>query len=424
MAEVDDGHVTIPYTPRDLQRQIHDKLDETRFGAVVCHRRFGKTVLAINQLIKAALTCGKSRPRFGYIAPTFSQAKAVAWDYLKFYTSVVPGRVVNESELRITLPNESQIRLYGADNPDSLRGLYFDGAVLDEFGLMKGQTWSQVVRPALADRQGWALFIGTPNGRNYFFEICQQAKTAEGWFFQEFKASQTGVLPEEELKAARSQMTDDEYAQEFECSFEASVRGAVYAKELAQARADERVRNVPYDPLLPVHTAWDLGIGDSTAIWFAQQVGAELRIIDYYETSGEGLHHYADVLNRKGYTYGRHLAPHDAQVRELGTGKSRVEIAQALGIRFEVLPQSRLEDGINAARMTFPRCYFDEVKTRAGLEALQNYRWDWNQRLDEFKSTPIHDQWSHGADAFRYLCLGIKQVPKQKEIKYNFYNVA
>jgi len=198
----------------------------------------------------------------------------------------------------------------------------------------------------------------------------------------------------------------------------------VYAKEIAQARADERVRNVPYDPLLPVHTAWDLGVGDSTAIWFAQQVGSELRIIDYYETSGEGLHHYADVLNRKGYTYGRHIAPHDAQVRELGTGKSRVEIAQSLGIRFETLPQSRLEDGINATRMTFPRCYFDEYKTRAGLEALQNYRWDWNQRLDEFKPTPIHDQWSHGADAFRYLCLGIKQSPKAKEITYKFYNVA
>ena len=119
-----------------------------------------------------------------------------------------------------------------------------------------------------------------------------------------------------------------------------------------------------------------------------------------------------------------HVAPPDAQVRELGTGKSRVEIAQALGIRFEVLPPSRLEDGINATRMTFPRCYVDEVKTRAGLEALQNYRWDWNQRLDEFKSTPIHDQWSHGADAFRYLCLGIKQVPKAKEITYKFYNVA
>lgn len=420
MAEV----VTIPYRPRELQLKIHEQLDEKRFGAVVCHRRFGKTVLAINHLIKAALTCAKDRPRFAYIAPTFAQGKAVAWDYLKHYTSVVPGRVVNESELRIALPNASQIRIYGADNPDSLRGLYFDGAVLDEFGLMKGQTWSQVVRPALADRQGWALFIGTPNGRNAFYEICQQSKTEPGWFYQEFKASETGILPAEELKAARSQMSEDEYEQEFEASFTASVRGAIYAKELAQARADERVRNVPYDPILPVHTAWDLGVGDSTAIWFAQQVGSELRLIDYHEASGEGLHYYAGVLSSKGYTYGRHLAPHDAQVRELGTGKSRVEIAQSLGIRFEVLPPSKLEDGINATRMTLPRCYFDETKCRAGLEALQNYRWDFNQRLDEFKPTPVHDIWSHGADAFRYLCLGLKQQAKPKDIKYNFYNVA
>jgi phage terminase large subunit len=416
--------ITIPYKPRDLQLRIHEQIDEKRFGAVVCHRRFGKTVLAINQLIKAALTCDRDRPRFGYIAPTFAQGKAVAWDYLKHYTSVVPGRVVNESELRLTLPNSSQIRIYGADNPDSLRGLYFDGAVLDEFGMMKGQTWSQVVRPALADREGWALFIGTPNGRNAFFEICEQAKSQPGWFFQEFKASQTGILPEEELQAARSQMSEDEYEQEFEASFTASVRGAIYAKELASARNDERIRNVPYDPVLPVHTAWDLGVGDSTAIWFAQQVGSELRLIDYHEASGEGLHYYAGVLGNKGYTYGRHLAPHDAAVRELGTGKSRVEIAQSLGIRFEVMPPSKLEDGINAARMTFPRCYFDETKCRAGLEALQNYRWDFNQRLDEFKPTPVHDIWSHGADAFRYLCLGLKQQAKPKDIQYKFFNVA
>lgn len=407
-----------------MQLRIHEQIDEKRFGAVVCHRRFGKTVLAINQLIKAALTCDRDRPRFGYIAPTFAQGKAVAWDYLKHYTSVVPGRVVNESELRLTLPNSSQIRIYGADNPDSLRGLYFDGAVLDEFGMMKGQTWSQVVRPALADREGWALFIGTPNGRNAFFEICEQAKSQPGWFFQEFKASQTGILPEEELQAARSQMSEDEYEQEFEASFTASVRGAIYAKELASARNDERIRNVPYDPVLPVHTAWDLGVGDSTAIWFAQQVGSELRLIDYHEASGEGLHYYAGVLGNKGYTYGRHLAPHDAAVRELGTGKSRVEIAQSLGIRFEVMPPSKLEDGINAARMTFPRCYFDETKCRAGLEALQNYRWDFNQRLDEFKPTPVHDIWSHGADAFRYLCLGLKQQAKPKDIQYKFFNVA
>jgi hypothetical protein len=409
--------IEIPYKPRALQLAIHEKIDATRFGAVVCHRRFGKTVLAVNQLIKAALTCEKDRPRLAYIAPTYAQGTAIAWDYLKHYTHVVPGREVNESELRITLPNQSQVRIFGADNPDSLRGLYFDGAVLDEFGLMKGATWSQVVRPALSDRAGWALFIGTPNGRNSFWEVCEHAKKGGDWFFAEYRASQTGIIPQTELDAAKSQMTEDEYEQEWECSFDASVRGAVYAKELAQARRDGRVRNVPYDPLLPVHTAWDLGVGDATAIWFAQQVGSELRVIDYYEASGEGIQHYAAVLDKKNYKYGRHLAPHDAAVKEFGSGKTRIESAASLGIKFEVVPQMRLEDGINAARLTFPRCYFDETKCKAGIEALQNYRWDFNQRLDEFKPTPVHDWASHGADAWRYLCVGLKQVAKSQPLK-------
>lgn len=407
------------YVPRTLQGEIHRQFDSKRFGAVVCHRRFGKTVLAINQLIFSALECGKERPRFAYIAPTYAQGKAIAWDYLKHYTHVIPGRSVNESELRVTLPGDRQVRIYGADNPDSLRGLYFDGAVLDEYGLMKGATWSQVVRPALSDRLGWALFIGTPNGRNAFYEVCNAAKGGKDWFYSDYKASKTGIIPPEELQAAKSQMTEDEYEQEWECSFDASVRGAVFAKELAQARADGRVRNVPYDPMLPVHTAWDLGVGDATAIWFVQQVGSELRIIDFYEASGEGLHHYAGVLTRKGYNYGRHIVPHDAQVREFGTGKSRVEAAAGLGLKFEVQPAAALEDGINAARMTFPRCYFDETKCQAGLDALQNYRWDFNQRLDEFKTSPVHDWASHAADAWRYLCLGLKQVAKVTALKYS-----
>jgi phage terminase large subunit len=161
-----------------------------------------------------------------------------------------------------------------------------------------------------------------------------------------------------------------------------------------------RVGRVPYDPLLPVHTAWDLGVGDATAIWFAQLIGAERRIVDYYEASGEGLQHYAAVLDKRGYKYGRHMAPPDIEVRELGSGKSRKEIAATLGIKFEVVKGMRLEDGINAARMMLPTCYFDEDKCKTGLEVLQNYRWDFNQRMDEFKSTPVHDWASHGADAF------------------------
>lgn len=413
------AEVVIPYAPRPLQLQIHDQLDAHRFGAVVCHRRFGKTVAAINHLVKAALTNERERPRYGYVAPTYTQGKAIAWDYLKHYVAPIPGVSVNESELRVDLPGDRRIRIFGADNPDSMRGLYFDGAVLDEFGLMKAAAWSEVIRPALSDRKGWALFIGTPNGRNAFYEVCQLAKNGGDWFFAEYKASDTKVIDEGELASAKTQMTADEYAQEYECSFEASVRGAVYAREIIAARAEGRISRCPYDPVLPVHTAWDLGVGDATAIWFAQAVGSEIRVIDYHESSGEGLQHYAAVLDKKGYKYGQHYGPHDIKVRELSTGKSRFEIAQSLGLTFQVCPQHKLEDGINAGRMMFPRLYFDQAKTQAGLDALQNYRWDFNQRLDEFKAVPVHDWASHGADAYRILAMMLRQPTTHKPIDYS-----
>lgn len=415
MAGVATRTVTIPYAPRPLQKAVHAQLETHRFGVAVCHRRFGKTVLAINQLIKGALTCQKERPRFAYVAPTYAQGKAVAFDYIQFYSRVVPGVTFNQSELRADYPNGGQVRIYGADSPDSLRGLYFDGVVLDEFGLMPPRTFSEVIRPALSDRQGWALFLGTPAGKNQFYEVVQQAKQDAGWYFAEFKASQTGIIDPKELEAARKDMTADEYAQEYECSFEASVKGAIYAAELEQARAAGRVSTVPYDPILPVDTDWDLGVGDSTAIWFSQSLrSGEVRVIDYYEASGEGLPHYAQVLRDKGYTYGQHWAPHDISVRELGSGRSRLETAQTLGIRFNICPNIPLEDGIHAARMLFPRCYFDATKCQPGLEALQHYRRDYNTRLNEFKPTPVHNWSEHGASAFRYLAVR-QQTPKEKK---------
>lgn len=419
MEEVLD--VEIPYAPRELQLEIHQKLEKTRFGVVVCHRRFGKTVMAVNQLIKGATECQLERPRFGYIAPTYKQAKAVAWDYLKHYTGVIPGVTYNEAELRCDLPWGARIRLFGADNPDSLRGIYLDGVALDEFPLMQGRVWSEVIRPLLTDRQGWALFIGTPNGKNAFWDIYEQASKAPNWFRVMFKASETNIINQAELEDARRMMTEDEYQQEFECSFEASVRGAIFGKELAQAREQKRITRVPYDPMLSVYTAWDLGIKDSTAIWFYQQHASEVRLIDYYEASGEGLHHYANVLDKKGYRYEAHYAPHDIEVREIGSGKSRKEIARELGITFSVAPKLNLHDGLNAARMLLPRCYFDADKCQAGIEALQNYRKDFNTRLDEFKETPLHDWASHGADAFRYLAISLSESHKRKwaPIKYD-----
>ncbi len=389
--------IEIDYCPRPQQLAIHRGLEAHRFGAVVAHRRMGKSVAAVNHLQRAALMSKNQRARFAYLAPTYTMGKSIIWDYLRYFASPIPMVDIRISELSVTYPNESQVRIYGADNPDSLRGLYFDGIVLDEYGLMHPRIFSEVIRPALSDRQGWALFLGTPAGKNQFYEVVQQAKADPSWFFAEYKASQTGVISQIELDAARKDMTADEYAQEYECSFEASVKGSIYAAELAASRAAGHVCHVPADPILPVDTDWDLGIGDSTSIWFSQSLrSGEIRIIDYYEASGEGLPHYAQVLTQKGYTYGTHWAPHDIQVRELASGRSRLESAASLGIRFMVVPNVPLEDGIHAARMLFPRCWFDETKCQAGLEALQHYRRDYNTRLNEFKPQPVHD-WSEHA---------------------------
>lgn len=416
-----EQRITIPYAPRVHQLAIHQALEEKRFGVVVCHRRFGKTVMAVNHLIRAALTCTKDRPRFAYVAPTYRQGKAIAWDYLKHYADVVPGRVFNETELRVDIPNGAQIRIYGADNPDSLRGIYLDGAVLDEFGLMQGRVWSEVIRPALSDRMGWAAFLGTPNGKNAFWEMRDSAVGSDAWFLAEYRASSTGIIHPDELADARRQMTPDEYAQEFECSFEASVKGAIYATELAAAKEQGRVAKAIHDPALQVHTFWDIGVGDATSIWFAQQLRGEIRLVDYYETSGEAIAHYVQVLKSKPYTYGRHVLPHDAAARELGTGKSIEEMLRTLGVKVEIGPRLDIEERINAGRMIFTRCYFDADKCKAGLDALSNYRRDYNTRLGEFKASPVHDWSSHGADAFGYLALGIdkaeRKAPKPTEYR-------
>lgn len=418
--------VTLAYQPRPLQADIHRGMDTHRFGGVVCHRRFGKTVLAINHLLIAALECKRERPRFGFIAPTYAQGKAIAWDYLMSYSAPIPGVKPLISELSISLPNGSQVRIFGADNPDSLRGLYFDGVVLDEYGLMPPRIFSEVLRPSLSDRQGWALFLGTPAGKNQFYDVIQQARKDDTWFHAEFKASQTGYVLAEELVAARKDMTEDEYAQEYECSFEAAVKGAIYTKELSTLRSAGRICNVPYDPALPVETDWDLGVGDATAIIFSQSLrSGEVRIIDYHEASGEGFPYYARILSDKGYTYGRHYAPHDIAVRELGSGKSRLEVAAGFGLRFDVTPRIHgvagveVEEGINAARLLLARCWFDQTRAAPLIEALMHYRRDYNQRLNEFKATPVHDWACVTGDTnvlTRYGMHQIQYLPQAGEV--------
>lgn len=216
------GKITIPYRPRKGQLEIHDGMEGKRFGVIVAHRRFGKTVAAINDLIKKALKCKNERPHFGYCAPYRNQAESIAWDYLKYFTSPLPNVKRNESKLSITLPNGAVIRLFGADNADAMRGLYFDGIILDEIAQFKPDVWPEIIRPALTDRKGWAIFIGTPKGINQFYELYQLAIHDDDWYAGCFRADETGVLPGEELKLAKNTMSDSAYRQEFLCDFTAS----------------------------------------------------------------------------------------------------------------------------------------------------------------------------------------------------------
>lgn len=411
--------VVIPYAPRKAFLPFHER--KQRWAVMVAHRRAGKTVACVNDLIRAALTEGKQDARYAYIAPQFNQAKDVAWMYLKRFCGVIPGAEFNESELRVDLPNGARIRLYGADNPDRLRGIYLDGVVLDEYADMRPSVWGEIVRPLLTDRQGWATFIGTPKGRNAFWSVWDQAQDNDRWFRLMLRASETGILPADELSEARAQMTAEQYEQEFECSFEAAIQGAYYAKELKQAEDEGRICSVPVERTALVHVAWDLGIGDATALVFAQVVGREWRIVDYYEASGVGLDHYVQVLNSKGYTYGDHILPHDVGVRELGTGRSRLEVLDSLGVRnVRVLPASPVEDGINAVRMTLPKCWIDKTRCRDLLEALRQYRTEYDDKRKAFKPRPLHDWTSHAADAFRYLCVGMDDfiAPKRPVVEF------
>jgi len=399
--------LTIPYKPREQFQAFHDR--SQRWSCIVAHRRAGKSVACINDLLRAALTSSGDRPRFAYIAPLYKQAKDIAWDYLKHYAAPLKtvGAEFNETELRIDLPGGGRVRIYGADNPDSLRGIYLDGVVIDEPAQIRPSLWTEVVRPALSDRKGWAVFIGTPNGKNEFYDIAERAKASEDWFYLQLKASETGLISAEELYDARQQMGEDRYEQEYECSFEAAIQGAFYSDALKRMREEGRLGRLPIERAIPVHTGWDLGVSDSTAIWFFQCVGREVRVIDYEEGSGCGLDEYSRILRDRGYLYGTHYLPHDIAVRELSTGRSRLETLRGLGLTdIQVVPAHNVLDGINAVRRLLDRCWVDEERCKRGLECLWQYRREWDEKNRIWKNAALHDWTSHGADAFRTFAAG------------------
>lgn len=440
-APVDEnGEIRVPYTPRIQFMPFHQRTQ--RFSCMVCHRRAGKTVSSINELLARAIYSKKKRPRYGYIGPQLKQAKKIAWEYLKEYTLGLCDKV-SESELYVRLKhNGAEICVYGADNPDSFRGQYFDGIVLDEYGDMSPSVWGKVLLPTLADRKGWAVFIGTFKGKNHFYKIHRRARgldLAPGedpeyfrthWYSFLLKASESGILSDDELLLQKMEQDEEEYQQEFECNPNAAVKGTYYASIIAALETKGQIfhANAEFNPELPVDVFSDLGVSDSTCLWFSQRRPDGYALIDYDESHSKKLEYYAELLLAKPYRYGTIWAPHDIKARTLQTGRSTIQLfleqLQDLP-RFDrksedpivrVIPKLGVQDGINATRKILPDCYFSP-KTTDGVEALRAYKRTWDEDRKVFSEHPLHDWASNGSDAFRGFALMAKGLFNVKDVK-------
>jgi len=409
--------VNLQYAPRDQFLDFHQRTQ--RNALMVCHRRMGKTVGCVGDLVVRALHTQKTDARFGYVAPFRQQAKEIAWTYLKNMTEGLRAEKPRESELRVKLINGAWITLYCADNPDALRGLYFDGLILDEFGDMKPSLMGEVILPCLADRAGFLVLIGTAKGRNQFYKYKQLAEVDDSWYYKMAKASETGLVAQEELDRLKETMSDAQYAQEMECDFDAALQGTFYADMIN--RIDQKGQLVMdeflYNPEQKVHVAADVGLRDSTAWWFWQPRPDGIAVIDYYESSGVFVDHYLGVLKDKGYDYAEIWLPHDAKAKTLATRRSTVEQirvpssvrpdlfggGEVLPVR--IVPKLSIQHGIDAARLTLTKCHFDMNRCGQGLDALRSYRRQYHEHTQSFSDTPLHDWASNGADAFRYMSL-------------------
>ena len=413
MEEVLD--IELDYSPRAVFQDFHDRTE--RWAVIVAHRRCGKTVCVLNDMVYRALTEGKENAQYAYIAPYYAQAKSIAWNYLLRFSAPV-RKQANQSELWVELINGAKIRLFGGDNPDALRGNYLDGCVLDEMADMKPNLWGQVVRPLLADRLGWCTFIGTPKGHNTFYDIFSKAEQQQNWYVKVLRASQTKILPQEELDDARSMMSEDQYQAEFECDFESAILGAYYGKEMRELTDSNRITDVICDPMFKVNTAWDLGYSDDTSIWFYQVIHGEIRVLDYHSSNGETVEFYTDLIKQKQrenkYDYGTHWLPHDARAKTLASGgKSIIEqISKHIPLEsLKIVPSLSLQDGIQASRMALKRSWFDH-KCIEGIECLRQYQREYDEDKKVFRDKPRHDWTSHGADAYRMLSIAWKDEDK------------
>ena len=408
------------YLPREVFKPLHVR--DKRWAVVVAHRRAGKTVAMCADLVIGALETALPKPQFAYLAPQRDQAKRVAWAYLKDLTRPLWSKPPNESELKITVNNghggESTIFVAGADNYDALRGMYFDGVVLDEVGDIRPSAWYTVLRPALSDRRGWAIFAGTPRGKNLFWNLREEARlNPNTHILLELPASKTGIIHPDELRDAKVQMTEEAYAVEYEISFDAAVPGAYYAKQIGQAYEEGRIGKFPIDPAFSVNLVADLGYTDSCSWWAWQETRDGIRVVDFMEDDNQPIQFYIDWIKSRPYLVnpkGIYL-PHDARAKSLQTGKSIIEQFMQNGIRPNIVAEMSLQDGIEAARLILNQCWFDETITYDGVEHLRAYMREFDEKMQTYRNRPKHDQHSHAADAFRYLALAARPVSSKSQ---------
>lgn len=424
-ADIGVKELKIPYTPSIHQLEVHQLLEEHRFGVVVVHRGWGKTWLAANELIRRAWACTAPQGgKFIYVAPEKLQAKKIVWKEVKFFVKDLP-HTINEAELVVTFPNGSSIELAGADNPDRLRGQHPHFVVLDEVAQMPRDIWYEAVFPGLRANKGGALFIGTPKGDNLFKELFDHGSQAKGWFSYMKTIFDTNVATADEVEELRLTMPLPKFEQEYLCSFSAAIQGTYYGPII-----DDEVRgivgDVPLDPSSPIITAWDLGTTDSTVIWFVQRDKDNpriVRLVDYYENSEKDIYHYISVIKNKGYVYDHHIMPHDVTQVSWETGRSRVDLFRQHGLTIKIARKVGIQEGISMAQTLLYMCKFDRLKCKEGLSHLRQYRAKQDRRTGEYLDEPLHDQHSHAADAFRTLATGLKESLSTDRIK-NAYAVA
>lgn len=412
------------YVPRQQFTGFHNRYQ--RLSCIVTHRRAGKTVALGNDLLMGMLECQKTRPQFAFVGPTYTQTKRNAWEYLKEYSRPFWDKPPSESELTITLKyNRAKLFVAGSDNPDQLRGMYLDGVVMDEYSIQRPNVYPEVIAPALSDRQGWAVFAGTPKGKNHFWELWKTAQAnPTKYFSMMLKASQSKIIPQAELDSLREQMSREEYEQEYECSFESALVGAIWADEMTVLEREERVRPMEVDWDYPTSVVYDLGFTDATVALFWQHLPTgENRIVHCYATSGAAIDTHIDYLHHMGIKFKHVWLPHDARAKNLQTGKSIVELFMEKGVRSPILrivPNHKVRDGISAARQVFPSVSINsspEAQTDTLVEALKSYRREWNVDLKMFMDRPVHDWSSHYADAFRYMCVVSPRPDQNTEIE-------